>query len=136
SCMQGWGFTVPIVTNDCGSFTLTALSTVTNFSCGYTFEATRVWQATDQANNTSYCTQVVTYVDFIPPTITGCPAGITVECLAAVPAPNPALVTATNQFDPCETAAPLVQHYSDVTNGLVITRTYRADDACSNYTLC
>jgi len=111
---------------------------MTNFTCGYTFVATRVWKATDQANNSSYCTQVVTYVDFIPPTITDCPANISV-CGAGVPAPNPALVTATNQFDPCETVAPLVQHYSDVTNGtnpMIITRTYRAYDACSNYAQC
>src|SRR5206468_3137998 len=104
--------------------------------CVYTTTLLRVWQETDQANNNSYCTQVVTYVDFIPPTITDCPAGITVQCLAAVPAPDVTLVTATHQFDPCETGSPLIQHYSDVTNGMVITRTYRAYDACSNYAQC
>src|SRR6185436_18739537 len=103
SCMQGWGFTVPIVIDNCDgliSGSVVPVSTATNFNCGYTFVATRVWQATDTCGNTAFCTQVVTYVDFIPPTITVCPGDVTVECLASVPAPNPALVTATNQFDP------------------------------------
>jgi hypothetical protein len=143
TCMQGWGFTFPIITDNCdGLISGNAItnSTTTNYHCGYTFEATRIWQVTDSSGNTTYCTQVVTYVDFIAPTITSCPGNITVDCLAAVPPPNPALVTATNQFDPCDLSVPLVQHYSDVTNGTgpsyTITRTYKAYDACSNAAMC
>ncbi len=142
SCMQGWGFTYPIVTDNCDgiiSGNAVPISTTTNFTCGYTFIATRIWQVSDSSANTTYCTQVVTYVDFIPPTITACPTNVTVPCLAAVPAPDISSVTATNQFDPCDTNTPVVVHFSDVTNGvnpIVITRTYRAYDACTNFAQC
>ena len=143
SCMAGWGFTFPTITDNCDgliSSTAMTISTTTNFTCGYTFVATRIWQVTDSSANTTYCTQVFNYVDFIPPTITFCPGNITVECLAAVPAPNPALVTATHQSDPCDLSVPLVVHFSDVTNGTgpsyIITRTYKAYDACSNAAMC
>ena len=142
SCMQGWGFTFPIITDNCDGLISgngVPISTTTNFTCGYTYVATRIWQVTDSSANISYCTQVVNYVDFIPPTITVCPADVTVQSLAAVPPPNPALVTATHQFDPCETSPPLVVHFSDVTNGvspIVITRTYRAYDGCNNFATC
>jgi autotransporter-associated beta strand protein/parallel beta-helix repeat protein len=143
TCQQGWGFTVPIVTDTCDgliSGNATPLSTVTNFTCGYTFVATRVWTVSDLAGNTTLCTQVVNFVDFTPPVITSCPANQTLPCLDVVPAPDTALVIAANQpFEICETNAPLVQHISDVTNGVsptIITRTYRAFDGCSNAATC
>ena len=143
SCQQGWGFTVPIVNDNCDgliSGNAVVLSTDTNFGCGYTFVATRVWMVSDQCGNSTLCTQVVNFVDFIPPTITACAPDVTVQCFGDVPAPNVALVTATHQFDACETTAPVVTHVGDTyaTNGCVITvtRTYKATDACTNMVTC
>lgn len=139
-CEQGWGFTVPIVTDDCDpNPTVIPLSTATNFGCGYSYVTTRIWLASDAAGNTTTCTQVVSLVDFIPPTITACPGPLTVQCLTEVPAPNPSLVQANHQYDPCETTPPVITHVGDVTNGvnpILITRTYRASDVCGNAATC
>ena len=70
------------------------------------------------------------------PSIT-CPAPVTVSCASAVPAPNTALVTAT---DVCGT--PTVTHQGDVisnqtcANRYTITRTYRATNAAGNFAEC
>jgi autotransporter-associated beta strand protein len=140
SCMQGWGFTVPIVNDNCDTGLIPVVfSTTTNAGCGYTFTATRIWQVTDSSFNVTYCTQVVTTVDFIPPTITFCPPNVTVQCVSDIPVPNPGSVSADNSFDPCETTAPVVTFFSDVTNSLsplTITRTYHASDACGNFVSC
>ncbi|MVD21717.1 hypothetical protein D6U55_19765, partial [Vibrio cholerae] len=47
---------------------VTVVSTVTNTAghCGNTFEATRVWQATDGCNAVT-CSQTVTVIDTAPP---------------------------------------------------------------------
>jgi len=69
-----------------------------------------------------------------PPTIT-CPAPVTVQCAADVPAVNIALVTAT---DNCAGTV-AVTHVGDVSAGTcpeVITRTYRAVDVCGNSATC
>ncbi|MEY2410255.1 MAG: hypothetical protein QOF48_2925, partial [Verrucomicrobiota bacterium] len=138
-CGLGWDFTVPIVTDDCssGGITLTAFSTGTNFTCGlHSFVATRVWRASDFSGNVSWCTQVVTVVDHTPPTVTACPPDAAFSCLGDIPAPNTALVTAT---DPCNNSTPVVTHFSDVTNGVcpkTVTRTYRVTDACLNVATC
>ena len=138
-CGLGWDFTVPIVTDDCsaGGMVLSAFSTATNFTCGlHSFVATRVWQATDFSGNVGWCTQVVTVVDHTPPTVTVCPGNSTVTCLGDIPAPNPALVTAT---DPCNGSIPTVTHLSDVVSGTcprTVTRTYMVTDACANMSMC
>ncbi|WP_225155072.1 hypothetical protein, partial [Bradyrhizobium sp. NBAIM08] len=47
---------------------------------------------------------------------------------------------ATRAFEICETNPPVVTHFSDVTNGtsptIIVTRTYRASDACGNFVNC
>jgi len=69
-----WTFDPPIILEP--NVTVTIVSTVTNTSeatCGNTFSATRVWQATDLCTNSSYCTQVVTVVDTTMPVVTCAP---------------------------------------------------------------
>jgi hypothetical protein len=67
-----------------------------------------------------------------------CPVSVTVSCAAAVPAPNTALVTAT---DNCAGGVTVV-FVSDVissqtcANRYTITRTYRATDVCGNSATC
>jgi hypothetical protein len=77
-CGTVWSFDEPAATDDCGTATVTVLSTVTNASCGGTFTATRTWAAVDGATNTATCGQTVTVVDTTSPTIV-CPAPVTVE---------------------------------------------------------
>jgi hypothetical protein len=69
-----------------------------------------------------------------PPRIT-CPPAMTVECVADVPAPNPAGVSASSDFVEVS-----VMHVADnaVTNGceITISRRYRATDACGSSSFC
>jgi len=96
---------------------------------------TRVYKATDDCGNEAFCQQTITVDDQTAPQLT-CPPTVTVQCPADVPAPDPGLVTATDNCDP----TPLVTFVSDVSDGLscpeTITRTYQATDACGNVGFC
>ncbi len=146
-CGLGWGFTIPILTDNCdlpGSITLNIFSTATNaIICGNSFTATRVWQAIDTSGNTAYATQIVHQVDHTPPQITTCPPNTTLACFSAVPAPDISLVIATDHcdggFGVYPPVAVVVTHVSDVTSGInpkIITRTYQAADSCTNIATC
>jgi len=139
-CGQGWGFTVPIISDNCSSvgngLTLSIISTTTNLTCGQTYVATRVWQVTDACGNKTLCTQVVTVVDFTPPVIT-CPADKTVPCGTAwnfgIPSASETCLTGVGN------ASVTLAVVSTVTNNLcplVVTRTWSATDGCGNSSQC
>jgi len=94
------------------------------------------WTATDSHTLTATCVQTVTVTDNILPTI-NCPAAITVQCAADVPAVNISSVVAS---DNCPGV--VVTWEGDVisnqtcTNKYVITRTYKATDAVGNSSSC
>ena len=130
SCGLGWGFTVPIISDNCtapSDLALTIVSTTTNFTCLPTFVATRIWKVTDLCGNSTMCTQVVTLVDFTPPTIT-CANNKTVECGTQWSFDNPTV------SDNC--GGPVTLNVvSTTTSGTcpqVITRTWTATDGCGN----
>ena len=71
-CGAPWTFDAPsLATDSCGSATVVVLSTTTNTvgHLGATYDATRIWRATDACGNTADCSQVVTVVDTLPPFI-------------------------------------------------------------------
>ena len=109
---------------------------ITNQTCTNRYTITRTYRGTDDCGNSATCTQIITVNDQTPPMIT-CPAPITVAC-NLVPAPNPASVVAT---DNCGGNV-VVTHVGDAAvggqcaNGFIITRTYRATDACGNTATC
>ena len=118
-------------TDNCGTPTVTHVGDVRSGTCPTTI--TRTYRATDACGNTADCTQTITVNDTTPPIIT-CPADVDVQCADDIPAPDPATVTAT---DNCGALA--VIHVGDVRSGscpTVITRTYRATDACGNTSEC
>jgi hypothetical protein len=128
-----WDFTVPIVTANCGTATLSILSTTTNQACGATFVATRVWLATNTCGLSTTCTQVVTILDVTGPTIV-CPSNITVACAGQIP---PADFAGGSAAD--DGSNPTIVHLGDASSGVnprTLTRTYRATDACGNSTTC
>ena len=106
-------------------------------TCANRFIVTRTYRATDVCGNFTECTQIITVNDVTAPTIT-CPAAITVSCATAVPVPNIALVTATDNCAGVVT----ITHVSDVisnqtcANRFTVTRTYRATDVCGNISQC
>ena len=121
-----------------GAVTLTFLADVaTNGTSSCNNVITRTYMATDACGNMNTCAQTITVNDTTPPSIT-CPGPASVQCFSAVPAPSIGLVTAS---DNCGGAV-TVTHLGDVaTNGTsscnnVITRTYRATDACGNQNTC
>jgi len=120
-----------------GSIIITSSDVTTAGACPQAYSITRTWKATDLCGNSSTCNQVLQIIDTTPPIIT-CPAGVTVSCANAVPAPNTSTVTASDNCGP----APVVTFVSDVTtnqtcvNRYTLTRTYRATDACGNSNTC
>ncbi|MBL0009803.1 MAG: hypothetical protein IPP25_22200 [Saprospiraceae bacterium] len=84
-------------TDNCGNpATITFVGDViSNQTCPNRYTITRTYLATDACDNTSTCTQIITVFDDTAPILT-CPAGVTVQCAALVPAPNIALVTSTD----------------------------------------
>ncbi|MEO6132136.1 MAG: T9SS type A sorting domain-containing protein [Saprospiraceae bacterium] len=127
-----------VVTSDnCGgAATVTSVDNITNQTCASRFTLTRTYFTTDVCGNSASCNQTITVFDNTLPTLT-CPSNVTVTCASAIPAPNPASVTSS---DNCGT--PTITFVSDVisnqtcTNKFTVTRTYRATDVCGNSATC
>jgi hypothetical protein len=117
--------------DNCGQVHVVFLSDVSDGkSCPEV--VTRTYRVTDDCGNITDRTQTITIQDTTPPSV-GLVYPASVQCKDAVPAPNIALVSAS---DNCST--PVVKWLSDVSDGKtcpeIITRTYRVTDACGNYT--
>jgi hypothetical protein len=82
-CGTAWNFTPPTASDACcgTNVTVTVSSTSTNGACPWVIS--RIWKALDCCNNFSTCTQTVTVVDTIPPTVS-CSGNKTVNSLAAL----------------------------------------------------
>ena len=125
---EAWTFALPEVSGGCGSVTVLPLSTTTNFTCGNSFVATRVWQVTDACGTVLLATNTVTVVDMTAPVLS-LPTDQGVELGLAwsfgVPVAQDAGGTVT------------VAVLNTVTNTACgntfsATRTWRATDACGN----
>jgi len=110
---------------------------ISNQTCANRFTITRSYFAVDVCGNSNNCTQIITVNDQTSPTIT-CPAPQTFSCAEQVPAPNPALVTGS---DNCGGAI-IPSFFSNTisnqtcTNRFTLTRQYRAADLCGNTSSC
>ncbi len=96
---------------------------------------TRTYRATDGCGNQATCTQHILIRDITPPVIE-CPGDVAVECIEEVPVPEPFSVSAMDNCD----GGTAVTWVRDISDGRhcpeVITRTYRATDACGNQVSC
>ncbi len=96
----------------------------------------RTWTATDACGNTTTCVQTIAVDDNTPPTIT-CPADVSAECSGGSDPGDTGVATATDNCD----SAPNID-FTDVTvdgacpQGVNITRTWIATDACGNTSTC
>ncbi len=100
--------------------------------CGQSYLLVRTWTATDPCGNSATAQQTVTVSDNNPPVISSMPMDITVTC-GNVPDPN--MVTASDACDPNPTV-----NYTETVEGQfcdpqVITRTWRAEDDCGNFSV-
>ncbi len=101
--------------------------------CANRFTVTRTYRATDICGNFANCAQTITVNDITPPTFQNPPANITVECFL-IPA-VPSLPTAT---DNCTGPVVVILQSEIQTPGIcpvlyTLTRTWRASDACGNF---
>ncbi len=98
---------------------------------------TRTYHVADACGNGVSQSQVFTVVDTQAPVIEVAPDDMELSCAAEIPAPDVAAIVATDNCDPNVT----VTHQGDVSNNgsgcssspLVVTRTYRATDACGQF---
>jgi large repetitive protein len=110
---------------------------ISNQTCPNRYTITRTYMATDESNNSSVCTQIITVNDQSPPTANPLAPISGITCISLVPAPNPGLITGAT--DNCGGTV-TVTHQSDVNNGkpgcpldpYVILRTYKLTDVCGN----
>src|SRR5207247_2140868 len=112
-----------------------------NLPAHYNYSITRTFTATDITGNFSNCVQVITVHDVTAPSITFCPAAVTVSCQDATTIA--ALVDATAS-DNCSSVA--ITHSAvnthDVNVNLPahynysITRTFTATDITGNFSNC
>jgi hypothetical protein len=124
---------VATATDPSGKPAITYTDSVTN-GCGATMTIARRWTATDACGNSSSDIQMIIVRDTTAPVIT-CPANLTLEAPGVTTTNVTGVATAT---DTCSSAT---VSYSDsvVTNcgsAVVISRTWRATDACGNSSTC
>jgi len=124
-------FDIPTASDNCGTATISILSTVTNLHCGNTFVATRIWVATDACGRTNTCSQTIASVDTTRPTII-CSANKT-NTTGGLDFDTPV------GSDSC--SAVTIQVLSTITNfacndQFVATRTWVVTDACGNSNTC
>lgn len=139
NCDAVWSFDPPTVVNPCcpnaaqpnGGATVTVVNDVTNGVCPMAI--TRTWQAVDQCGQSATCSQTVTVVDNVPPTL-NCGPNQTVNC------PTPWNFSTPTYSDNCTAASDMVLSIvSTTTNGVcprVITRVWRVTDLCGNSATC
>ncbi|MCF8239636.1 MAG: T9SS type A sorting domain-containing protein, partial [Saprospiraceae bacterium] len=127
-----------VATDNCGIPLIIFLADQTiNLTCLNRFTLLRVYQATDDCNNSASCTQTITINDVLPPILI-CPASIVVDCALDVPMPDPSLLTVTDNCGGQST----VLHVDDLISNFVcanqylIRRNYQAIDECENIATC
>ncbi len=102
---------------------------------------TRVYEIADSCGNVSTCTQTITVDDITPPVIT-CPADLTFECYADVPAVHTTFADFVADGGSASDNCGLDETTFSVTetdNGScprTIERTYSIEDSCGNVSTC
>src|SRR5206468_1685327 len=126
--------TVVTASDNCGGDPVVTFvnDTMSASNCFNQFVITRTYRATDLCGNHADCTQTITVQDITAPSIT-CPATVNVTCASGVPAPDIALVTASDGCGPVTvTWLSDTMSASNCPNRFLITRIYRATDLCGN----
>ncbi len=131
-------FTPPPATDACDpNPNVSIVSDVTTpGSCPGNYSRTVTWKASDISGNSSgTVSQTIIVNDTVPPMI-ACPPDLTLQCGDSTDPSSTGLAGANDLCDPNPTVT-----YSDFIVGAcpgltVITRTWRATDACDNETLC
>ncbi len=122
-------------TDNCSTFTVTSTDVIVTGSCPQSKTITRTWKATDACGNFGTCNQIITVIDNTPP-VMNCPVNVTLDCTASTLPANTGTASAT---DNCSTLA--LTSTDVIVTGIcpqekTITRTWKATDACGNFSTC
>jgi hypothetical protein len=123
SCGSSVVFGNPIVVEDCGEYTTTYETIMSDSVTDCYFQTTRIWYVTDECGNTNITTQTITFQDNVRPVITG---PIYIDLQNGQPLDS-SYVTAT---DDCSQVN-LTYTDTEVSGGNII-RNYTALDNCGN----
>ncbi|MHC5109770.1 MAG: hypothetical protein ACYTHJ_07830 [Planctomycetota bacterium] len=126
----------------CGPVTLRHAGDIPNTGTGCPQDPlviSRLYRAADSCDNHTDCVQTITIVDAESPTSIACPPNMTVECADDIPAIDLSAIIAS---DRC--GKPSVELLAETGNGgsgcaddpLILTRQFRAADACGNSITC
>ncbi|MDX1408239.1 MAG: hypothetical protein R3330_08900, partial [Saprospiraceae bacterium] len=121
----------------CSTPTIMFIDNVSAGPCDGIDTIQRTWIATDACGNSSSGTQIIVRVDTEAPTITSCPADVTINCDASTDPANTGIPTAT---DNCSGTVTIT--YSDDSAGGTcdtdppIIRTWTFTDDCGNSSSC
>jgi hypothetical protein len=121
-------------TDNCGDPSIAMTETPNLNSCGNTGTITRQWIATDECGNADTCTQVITIVDTTDPTLSGCPADVSIECGDVLP--NPAIVTATDACGDAQVTMSETPNLNGCGGTGTVVRIWTATDDCGNTASC
>jgi len=123
----------PTVTDNCATVSANPTETRTDGNCPHNYTLTRVWIAADNCGNVATATQIVTVVDTTPPTLSGVPANVTVECDSIPAAPT---VSATDNCTGGEAGVPVTATETRVNGDCLfrynLVRVWTASDECGN----
>ncbi len=120
---------VPIWTDNCGTFTESAQSSVAIDDC--TEIQTSSFTATDECGNSTTVVRVVTIIDTQTPVPPAAPEPLAVQCESDVP--EPMTLTAMDVCSGDITVAPTSETVpGDCPNSFTLTRTWTFSDVCGN----
>lgn len=110
---------------------------ISNQICANQYILTRTYQAIDACGHSARCQQIITIDDNVPPIIS-CPPDLTVSCATQVPAVDLASVSSLDNCNTTPTITFVTDSISDqiCPNGFILTRIYRATNACGNAATC
>ena len=95
----------------------------------FTYTITRTWTVTDDCDNASSATQIITIQDTTVPVFTNVPTDVTIECSEELPTDEP---TVTDNCGEVTLTMTDDEVAGDCANARVITRTWVAEDECGN----
>jgi hypothetical protein len=131
NCGTNWDAEAPVFTDNCTAqedLILTNNYTITGTPCERVHTFT--WTATDNCNNTTTITQVITVVDHEAPVFLFTPGDYTIQCNEEIIREEPVVSDLCNNgshYAVTETSVP-----GTCPNEQVITRLFRAYDDCGN----